>query len=292
MDRIDELERLEQLRTSGTLTEDEFTREKARLLKGTDDGRSRALVTSGVVLAIVAIVAAFMLGRSPLSNPSAPVSTGPSAANDSPAGALPPVQPAPVVAQAAAGKLQQIFRADMLGAQLAYLEGMVGPARNVEGNNRTYLVDGCQVIVRADGKAIRSIGLSPISSRCNVSLKDFGLDAMTDRITFGMVEQIGISGETQYGADCLSSCGNAYDPNVYSWVRTPHVLNFIEFRPAATVNSEAMKWADAMRAARGEDYVTSTRFNCDQTFNPLASKLLRNVRIESIEVGHFDPPMC
>jgi hypothetical protein len=291
MEKLGELERLARLRDSGVLTEEEFVREKARLLEPRP--QRKALMYSGAALAAVLIagLGALALLRS---RPAQPTN-----------GSMPPAAPttsplqtptaAPPEAKAQVSKLQQLFRRDMLGAQLQYLEATTGPARNIVGNDRTYIVDGCEVTVHAEERTIKSIGIPHISSKCNVSLGEFGLDAMTDKITFGMVEAIGISGETQYSADCISLCGNAFDPFVYSHVTTPHVNGFVEFRPGADIEKEPMlsatfKWSDAMKAAKGEDYVIQTQFNCDRAFNAMASRLFRKMKIDSIEVGSF--PSC
>jgi Short C-terminal domain len=292
MEKLGELERLARLRESGALTEEEFAREKSRLL--TPPPQRRALMFSGAILSVVLIAAlgALALLKSkpaqPTNGPTTPAAPTASTLQTSTAAPLPeaPVQ---------VSKLQQLFRRDMLGAQLQYLEASTGPARNVEGNDRTYLVDGCEVAVHAEGRSIKSIGLRHISPKCNVSLRAFGLDAMTDKITFGMVEAVGISGETQYSADCVSYCGNAFDPFVYAHVSTPHVNDFIEFRPGANIEVEPMlsatlKWSDVMKSTKGEDYVAQTQFNCDRTFNAMASRLFHNIKIDSIEVGSF--PSC
>jgi hypothetical protein len=292
MERLSELERLAHLRESGALTEEEFVREKARLLERPP--QQKAPMYLGVTVVVVLIAGLAALAMLP-SRPKQPTNGLTPSAATTPSTLQTPTASPPPEAMAQVSKLQQLFRRDMLGAQPQYLEASTGPARNVEGDARTYLVDGCEVTVHAEGRAIKSIGLPHISSKCNVSLRDFGLDAMTNKITFGMVEAIGISEDTQYAADCISFCGNAYDPFVYAHVTTPHVNDFVEFRPGANIEKEPMlsassKWSDAMTAARGEDYVNQTQFNCDRTFNAMASHLFRNIKIDSIEVGSF--PRC
>ncbi len=296
LDRLGELERLQLLRDSGTLTDEEFQIEKTRILGPAKQLNNRVLIFSAIALALAVLVVG-VVGFHPYLGQTRPApATAPPQAQAQ-AQALKPAPTTPVSeALPATSKLQQLFRRDILGAQLPYLEASTGPARNVVGSDRTYLVEGCEINVHADGKTISSIGLARISPKCNVSLKDFGFDGpMTDHITFGMLERIGFA--TQYSADCLDSCGNAFDPFAYALVQTPHVNGFVEFRAGANTEIEpmltaTMKWADLMRGAKGEDYVTQTRFNCDQAFNPAASRLFANMKINSIEVGNFPAAKC
>ncbi|MDZ4367603.1 MAG: hypothetical protein U0987_11350 [Afipia sp.] len=190
------------------------------------------------------------------------------------------------------GGLTQIFQRSMLGAQVAYLERLTGPARNVDGRARTYVVTGCEVMVTVEKGAVRSLGLPSLSPKCTVSLADFGFDGpLPNKATFGMFDELGF--KTRYTADCLRSCGNAYDPSVYATVSTPHSNGFLTFRVGAVQSSDqaldaANKWEQVMEAAEGEDWLVEARFNCTDRYDAAAARALRDVRITSIEVGSFD----
>ena len=45
-------------------------------------------------------------------------------------------------------------------------------------------------------------------------------------MTFGQFDEQEIGG--RFYADCLTSCGNAYDPSVYEYWQGPHVSQFLE----------------------------------------------------------------
>jgi hypothetical protein len=293
MGQTDELERLAALHQSGALSDEEFASAKARLL-GRRIHYLAAAGAFGVVLALIAVLLVVQVGMRPAGSLLAIGNSAVVSANQS------GPKSAPVSGgssgQVPTSLLQNVFRREMLNAQISYLEHMIGPARNVDGAVRTYIVDGCKVTVGTSGSAIATLGLPSLSPNCTVSLADFGIDGPTAyKMTFANFEDMSI--ETTFSADCLSSCGNAYDPSVYALVQTPHADDYLTFRPGVVlVDDNAVdvseKWAGAMRKAEGEDYVVRTRFNCDRKFDELAASLFRNVHITSIVVSHTQEPVA
>lgn len=287
MARLDELERLAALRDRGALSAEEFTEQKQRLLRSRA-AFWRAGLAALIVLLAVGGVCAFLARSSSETPPSS------SASSTIPAAAA---APAPIAAEPVARPtgLPGIFLRSMLGAQVAYLERMTGPPRNISGPLRTYIVEGCSVNVREEKGEIISLGLPNLSPRCTVSLDDFGFGGPTAyKATFGMFARMP-SWRMKYSADCIRSCGNAFDPNVYETVDTPHVNGFVSFRVgAAQVSTVALdavdRWEEAMVAAEGEDWVIDNRFNCTTKYDTLAARALENVKITSFEVGRIEPP--
>lgn len=200
---------------------------------------------------------------------------------------------APAVAPAApVSKLAQLFKPDMLNAQVAYVETIIGPAKEVNGDYRDYIVDGCRVSIEAPKGAIATFGIE-FKKGCSLNLGDFlgNAPAKADGITFGDLIDTGYS--STISASCLQSCGNAADPTVSLLLETDHANNFINVEGTVTlVEDPALDasgvWEEAM-ALEGEDYVIYGKFNCDGKYNEAGKKAFRKVRIESVRVGNIEP---
>jgi hypothetical protein len=183
----------------------------------------------------------------------------------------------------------------MLGVQVAYLESKLGPARTVQDKERTYEMGGCTVRVSADGGEVVGYAV-PMTPACSVqalaALKDYGLP---QKINLTMGEFAVARGNADFKADCLTLCGNAADPWVYLESAGPRVSPGI--RASAVMVSDAtidaaFRIRDAIKAAKGEDYVIDTGFNCTAEFDQMAVRELKNVRIDQIEVGYVPYGGC
>ncbi len=98
-----------------------------------------------------------------------------------------------------------------------------------------------------------------------------------------------------FKADCLMLCGNAADPWLYLESAGPRVSPGI--RASAVMVSDAtidasFRIRDAIKAAKGEDYVIDTTFNCSADFDQMAVRELKTVRIDEIEVGYVPYGRC
>lgn len=197
----------------------------------------------------------------------------------------------------AGSKLDNIFDPEMIGANSSYLEKYTGPARNTYKHNdeihSTYKVDGCEVKVIIQNKTVSSIGLPNLSSKCTFDLSKFLpniskklLSANT--LTFGLID--GYFGGGKYGASCLLSCGNAADPDAYLEVDASradggyHITIGVILAGAALDASN--KWQDVMIKNEGEDWVINTEFNGTKKYDAIASKVFKNIKINSISIGY------
>ena len=157
-------------------------------------------------------------------------------------------------------KLQAVFDRDMLDAQVAYLEGIVGPAWRVYPGTRAYKVDGCVVTIGVSGSKIRNLHMD-ISPKCTFDLNAFVGNyhfPRLDRMTFGQFEQPYL--EPQFQASCIYLCGNAADPVVRDYWAAPHSENFIEIAPeVALVGEEAINASMAWQAARCASRIQSRK---------------------------------
>jgi hypothetical protein len=122
---------------------------------------------------------------------------------------------APAVIVAPSPKLAQIFTPDVIGSNVAFLETITGPAFRTDGSERTYKVDGCEILVGATGGKIDNIGIAGYSQHCSFPIAQYFAGGYQypapNNPTFGDIKR-GLGGG--YGADCLVSCGNAADPVV------------------------------------------------------------------------------
>lgn len=194
-------------------------------------------------------------------------------------------------AQAAApsAKLAKIFTADMLGANVAYLETITGPAFKSEDGVNTYKVDGCTVVVGVEGGKIENLGVDGYGGACSFNIAQYfaeGYDhPVPNEPTFGDIKT-GLGGD--YAADCYRSCGNAADPVVSLSYEGSHADNFNELVASSPVAADPVlqayeTWSDALVARYGEDAVALGRM--PDNLPDVAAKAFQSVRPATIRVG-------
>lgn len=191
--------------------------------------------------------------------------------------------------------VKDIITPEMIGAQIPFLESKVGPAFKVIGSDRIYKVGGCEVIVKAgEDNSIDGFTVDATEA-CSFDVAAFGADDLPPLkdMTFGDLAKA--TTELTFQADCLTLCGNAADPVVFGTWEGGRFNNLV----AITVETKlvgddalnaAEQWQKAMTAKEGEDYVVSTKFNCDGKYNQMAQDLFRGVRITGVTVGHVKVP--
>lgn len=186
--------------------------------------------------------------------------------------------------------LGNIFATETLGMAIPYLESKIGPAKYVSDSTRTYDIDGCNFqVVGKD--TINSMRLE-LSPQCTFNIqKVFGKSGefLAHKLTFGTFHELA-GGGVQYMADCLSGCGNAYDPSVYAFYQGPRSLGGIEIKAQGLlvddVNIKAAdRFADYLLQKEGEDWLGKTMINCDRKYDQEAQEFLRTVKVTAIEIG-------
>lgn len=197
-------------------------------------------------------------------------------------------------------KLNKIFNADTIGANVPYLERITGPARNTlnlkaKVKLNTYKVDGCEVTVRIANDTVQSLGIEQLSQKCTFNLNNFlpnvgrGKLPPLHSMTFGQFDAL--TGDGKYTASCLMSCGNAADPMVYESWQAPRSDGGFELQLGVVLVSgpaldASSKWESAMVKTEGEKWVIDTKFNCSNKYNSIAQKAFRNVKITSATIGY------
>ncbi len=205
------------------------------------------------------------------------------------------VAPAP-----AATKLSGIFQFDLLNAEIAYLESITGPAIHIRASGpdvqaREYRVDGCRVTAYARGSEAIAYALD-LTPTCNFNIGNFlgnGYGS-TRGLTIGKFAKGAFGAHLRAQSSCISLCGNAGDPSVdFTW-EGPHAANFLSVVLTITLADDAAveagrQWAAIMQKQEGDDYVSGTKFNCDNRYDAAAFKSFGKVKVTRITIGYYQP---
>ena len=236
-------------------------------------------MTRAAVLALLALAAC----AKPAAQTNAPVLAN-TAANTAPAAALAP-EP----------KLAKIFTPDILGANVAWLETLTGPAFSSSGADRTYKVGACQVIVGVAKGKIANIGLVGVSPTCNFPIAQYfagGYDHPVPPIpTFGDI-QTGLGGA--YASDCLALCGSAADPVVTLTYQGSHADNFNTLYAEVSVVDDPVvaawqDWSTHLAAKTGQAKLEGGTDGLDDTMQAVAIKDFAAIRPTTVRVGEDLP---
>lgn len=250
MPDLDRLEQLTRLRDQGALTEAEFEQQKARLLDVDEPRRSTStwLLLAGA--AFVVLLLATVLFSVSKQN-SADIANVTAAREDA-------VTPADNVVEATAdvpleaptstaeGGYTWATSQDMLGLNPAFVESKLGPAREKSATSLEYQIAGCRVYYGIkDGKV--DYVTTDVSVRCHPEVDG---KTLTERTTFREVAAGG-----SLVADCVSYCGNAYDPSIDIFVPGAHVGGFVETLYTGAIGDPTAKaqeiWTAAIRIKHG-----------------------------------------
>lgn len=275
---VEQLERLNRLRESGALTDEEFQNEKARLFA---EPRSRRGLIVGLVAALVVLaVAGYLWMQAERSGDAAASSSENAVANaDSAVGNQ--------TSEASEDNLYAWATSfEVLGMNPAYLETRLGPPKVKEDGFLSYDVGGCTVLFYVKGTSIESYDAA-VNERCHPVVRGHTL---TQRTTFGsLMESLGGT----LGADCVWGCGNAYDPPTYLITTggraSPDVL-FYSVSLEGGGDYPTGDWADAIRAKHGlgtEDIPDDFDIFACVTDPPApVESSLKKARIEGVQVGY------
>lgn len=200
---------------------------------------------------------------------------------------------------AGAGTVTEVFNGDMLGTNQSYFESIAGIPRESWGDDHIFRVQGCEITASIQNERVTGLRLV-LSPDCRADLSSFigsYAPASDSVLTFGAFEAAS-GGGLNYLADCLTMCGNAYDPSVYAHCLGPRTAEFLEVKlEAVQVDDQALAaasvWQDHMTEAMGEDWVVDARFNCDSRFNSVARLALAEVPVTAVSIGYqLEVPGC
>jgi hypothetical protein len=210
----------------------------------------------------------------------------------------PPVNAIAVADAAAPAKfktLAKIFAPDILGANVAYLETITGPAFRAEGSDRIYKVGDCEVIVGVDNGKIANIGIDGVSPHCVFPIAQYFAEGYDHPVpplaTFGDIKD-GLGGH--YSATCLTLCGNAAAPLVSLTYSGSHADNFNGLYAAIPITGgpalDAYEdWGAKLIAKYGKDYVENGQYEGGESLQDVAVKDFAGVRPTLVRVGQDLP---
>ena len=201
----------------------------------------------------------------------------------------------------------QVARPEILGATLQYLESLTGPPLNIshDGRDRTYKLEQCELTASIAGgqhKLVSALRFL-VTSGCDVDIAAFLASSEAKKtpfsqLTFGKLAAL-TGSPVYFLADCLSGCGNAYDPVVYQHWTGPRISNGLEVMAEVALVTDgvitaANKWRDSMQEREGEDWVMDTQFNCHpEKYADVARSAFSEVRPSAITIGHgLSTPRC
>lgn len=198
-------------------------------------------------------------------------------------------------------KLAKIFDQETIGADVAWLENITGPARNTYGKTKIYKVDGCEITATTVKGTIDALRME-ITPTCTFDLAAVlprfeGKLPPLEKLTFGAFDAL-TPGAGRFYADCLDQCGNAADPVViehWSGGRPDRVIEvMLEVAQVSDATlAAADAWRKAMREGESKDWVIKRQFNCSNKYDELAHKVFRDIPITAITVGwQLEPPAC
>jgi len=200
--------------------------------------------------------------------------------------------PAPPVVTPPDAKLAKIFAPDVLGSNVAFLETITGPAFRTDGDDRTYKVDGCTVIVGAANGKIDNIGIDGYSQPCSFPIQQyFAIQpgfTLPRNPTFGDLKK-GLGGV--YGATCLRLCGNAADPRVILAYQGSHADNFTDLYAAVDIGADGpalaafTDWGNKLVARHGEPYVATGQYAAGDSAQDVAATDFAKVSPTIVRVG-------
>lgn len=181
----------------------------------------------------------------------------------------------------AASSLNAILTTQNLGKPLKSLG--LGVSKESGYLKHEYTVNGCPLEVEVKDDASKTIvALSiEVSPKCQTAQLSDVLGAKKlpplSTLTFGQLDAL--LGPARYMADCLTLCGNAYNPAVAArWGSFSAEVLLVD-GPAIDAS---MNWERAINSKYSEDYVVDNLFNCTKEFDEVAAREFKNVKVTKL----------
>ncbi|MBF5007229.1 hypothetical protein [Diaphorobacter caeni] len=212
----------------------------------------------------------------------------------------------PVPPQAKADPITQLqtklASREAIGLNLEYVVRVSGPAMRIMGNQQLFDLQGCKFTLTTDEakQSIQGVQLE-LSKECPVDvgpLINADKPILAGDLTFGAADKYFRPGD--YLSDCLSSCGNAYDPSVYWSAEGSRADGFVKVVLSVPIAEDAVveaaaRWRDAMLKSEKEDWVViETGFNCaPEKYREVAAHEFSGMRPAFLSFGHsVEAPTC
>ena len=260
---LGQLEKLNDLREKGVLTDEEFQAEKQRLLQPDKQQPKKPVYTVVIGLAFVtiaAVVATLLFTAKEGEN--LPAVLPNALATDV---ATETVSDAPTIPDevSQAGSYQWAVSPEAIGLNPAFVERKLGVAKEKSPSVWSFEVGGCEVDYWLKGSEIKSL-FTKVTEKCQPNVDGVKI---TPRTTFLL-----LMGKAKLFSSCIGgSCGNAADPTIDLLSTGAHYNNFIAIQyegQYGDVTSKAMdQWVSAIKRQHGandDDYdsIDVEWFNC------------------------------
>lgn len=192
---------------------------------------------------------------------------------------------------AQAASVAEVFNGDMLDTNQRYFESVAGIPRQSYGDQHLFRISGCNITATVQNNSVTALRLE-LTPSCQADLTSFLGESFAppagQPLTVGSFQQA--AGDLSFYSDCLTLCGNAADPSVYAHWEGPHAVNFREAMLEVVLAGDAAleassRWQQQMTAAKGEDWVMETRFNCERDFDGQAQQSFAAVEVNAISIG-------
>ena len=158
---------------------------------------------------------------------------------------------------------------DAIGLNLEYVVRVTGPAMRITDNQQQFDIQGCKFTLTTDEakQSIQGVQLE-LSKECPVNVGPIinaDRPIMASDLTFAAADKFFLPGD--YLSDCLSDCGNAYDPSIYWAAEGSRADGFIKVVLSVPIVDSAIieaaaRWREAMLKTETEDWVVESGFNC------------------------------
>ena len=196
-------------------------------------------------------------------------------------------------ASAQTPRLADILQPQTLGAQIAWLEKQIGPAKTIYGKDRMYTLGKCTLAVHLHpDNSIANLGLQKLSPNCTFNTEAIGLKGPAHLLRFN-----DLTAHMAWTVDalCFMSCGNAADPVYVLQGDGPRVIQFLEYK-AEISSAAAGKSGDAFASELLSKLPVHRRdalmekpvleLMAQAPFNALWFKHLGTRRLESLYFGY------
>lgn len=284
---LGKLERLNALRHSGALSDDEFQAQKERLLAtGSPTARRKVLGLVAAAATLILIALAYVSSRPSAGVASVTPGTSESIGSDLPlAEVTGAAEPAPSPS-AAVADFQWAMSSSILGLNPAFVEARLGPAKEKSADYLTFEVQRCEVQYDVKGNRIVAAH-SAVNAQCQPTVDG---RRITPKTTFGSFAGTNAS----LVSYCIFNCGNAADPTIDLLIPGYHANGFVDVVLGggySDASSDAMDlWESVIRRRHGvaeDDWenLDYEWFSCVKDAPPEVARMMRAETVISVTIG-------
>lgn len=250
----------------------------------------RRAMTAATLVAFFLLLAACQKAQE---TPAAADAPAAATAAEAAAAAAAPSEAAPTAVEPAEGEgISKLVALSTIGATKEFAERTLGESTYETPQDAQYMAGGCDVTLNfADDKSISKVSIA-LKKGCRFDAAQLaGLETpllVDGPITFAQFEKL--FGDAHYTSPCLRHCGNAYDPYVDAVIGGTRANGVIDVAAHAVFVSDSVleasnAWEEKLMAKTGEEYVDSTKFNCESAHDDIPRAAFAASNVEAIEFG-------